>query len=45
VSAFNAKYAFLVKDGILPKDRAARCGGEFAQLSRSWSKLLGPYLK
>jgi len=39
------KYAFLVKDGILPKDRAARCEGEFAQLSRSWSKLLGPYLK
>ncbi len=39
------KYAFLVKKEILPEERAARCPDEFGQLSKSWSKLLGPYLK
>jgi Putative metallopeptidase len=39
------KYAYLVQKGVLPEERAARCEGEFAQLQKSWGKLLGPYLK
>src|SRR5712692_5376815 len=39
------KYSYLVKNGVLPEERAARCGDEFAQLQKSWGKLLGPYLK
>jgi hypothetical protein len=39
------KYASLIKDGVLPKERAARCHDEFAQLAKSWAKLLGPHLK
>ena len=39
------KYAGLVKNGVLPRERAARCRGEFEQLAKSWSKLLGPHLK
>lgn len=39
------KYAFLVKNEVLPKERAERCRDEFAQLAKSWGKLLGPYLK
>jgi Putative metallopeptidase len=39
------KYAYLIQKGILPKERAERCPDEFAQLAKSWGKLLGPYLK
>ena len=38
-------YAGLVKNGVLPKDRAVRCADEFAKLEKSWSRLLEPYLK
>lgn len=38
-------YAGLVKNGVLPKDRAVRCADEFAQIEKSWSRLLEPYLK
>ncbi len=38
-------YAGLVKDGTLPKDRAVRCSEEYAQLEKSWSRLLEPHLK
>ncbi|HYL98926.1 MAG TPA: DUF4344 domain-containing metallopeptidase, partial [Blastocatellia bacterium] len=39
------KFASLVKNGSLPKERAERCAEEYQQLSRSWNKLLDPYLK
>lgn len=39
------KYEGLVKDNILPVDRAQRCSGEFAKLAKSWSTLLEPHLK
>jgi hypothetical protein len=35
---------FLTED-LLPKPRAQRCPGEFAQLSKAWEKLLDPFLK
>jgi serine/threonine protein kinase len=35
----------LVTSKTLPAARAARCPSEFAQLNRSWQRLLGPYLK
>lgn len=38
-------YAGLVKNGVLPKDRAVRCADEYAKLEKSWSRLLEPYLK
>lgn len=38
------KYGGLVADGVLPEARAERCPDEYAQLERSWSRLLGPYL-
>ncbi|MGY4711930.1 DUF4344 domain-containing metallopeptidase [Mycolicibacterium sp. CBM1] len=37
--------ADLVKDGLLPEDRADGCEDEYAKLSSSWDTLLGPYLK
>lgn len=37
--------ADLVSDGLLPKDRADGCEGEYAQLEKAWSTLLDPYLK
>jgi Putative metallopeptidase len=39
------RYAGLVKTGLLPEERAARCAGEFQQLEKSWSRLLEPHLK
>lgn len=39
------KYDGLVKDGILPAERAQRCKGEYAQLANSWKTLLAPHLK
>lgn len=35
----------LVKQGVLPQERAERCSGEYEQLANSWSKLLAPHLK
>lgn len=39
------KYDGLVKNGLLPVDRAQRCNGEYAQLAKSWNALLAPHLK
>lgn len=39
------KYASLVKDGVLPEERAERCEAEYQQIERSWSKLLAPHVK
>jgi hypothetical protein len=39
------KYQGFVKDGLLPEDRAGRCGQEFEQLSKAWSRLLAPHFK
>jgi hypothetical protein len=39
------RYASLVGDGVLPEARAARCGGEYAQIEQSWTTLLRPHLK
>lgn len=38
-------YGYLVKDGHLPAERADGCAEEYDQLQRSWTTLLGPYLK
>lgn len=35
----------IVKDGLLPEDRADGCQDEFAKLSKAWGTLLQPYLK
>ncbi len=37
--------SYLVEDGILPEDRAVRCGNEYEQISNSWAALLSPYVK
>ena len=39
------RFENLVADGLLPENRAARCPGEWAQIDRSWSRLLDSYLK
>lgn len=39
------KYSALVKDGVLPEERAERCEAEYQQIERSWSKLLAPHVK
>jgi hypothetical protein len=39
------KYAAWVRDGVLPAERAARCPGEYANVSEAWSRLLYDYLK
>ncbi|HEX8360075.1 MAG TPA: DUF4344 domain-containing metallopeptidase [Longimicrobium sp.] len=38
-------YAGWVTDGTLPGERAAGCVEEYAHVSRSWDRLLEPYLK
>jgi hypothetical protein len=39
------KYAYLVKNGTLPEERAAFCTEDYDKVSRSWRQLLAPYLK
>jgi hypothetical protein len=39
------RHAELPQDAGLPADRAAGCADEFAQLDRSWSKLMRPHLR
>jgi Putative metallopeptidase len=39
------KYSPMVKQGVLPEERAVRCEDEYRQLAKSWSTLLAPYLK
>jgi Putative metallopeptidase len=38
-------FASMVEDWGLPEDRAERCPGEYAQMSRSWDTLLGPHMR
>ena len=37
------KYAYLAK--ILPKERAARCAGEYRQLESAWLQFLKPHVR
>jgi hypothetical protein len=39
------KYAYLVKDGTLPDERAELCREDFPKIERSWRQLLSPYIK
>jgi hypothetical protein len=39
------KYEYLVKDGYLPKERAARCPGDYQRTVESWVNLLRPWRK
>jgi hypothetical protein len=40
-----AKYAYLVKDKILPEERAELCRDDYPKISNSWHQLLSPYSK
>jgi hypothetical protein len=40
-----ARQRDLVDDGVLPAVRAEACEAEFAQLKRSWKRLLAPHLR
>lgn len=39
----NAAHKDLVADGILPPERAERCGEEWQRLGRAWAQLLAPH--
>jgi hypothetical protein len=39
------KYAYLVKSGTLPEERALICSEEYDKVNRAWRQLLAPYLK
>ena len=39
------KYAYLVHDGTLPRERAEFCGEEYDRISMAWETLLAPILK
>lgn len=39
------KYAYLVKDGTLPEERAGLCREDFPKIEKSWKRLLSPYIK
>ncbi|HLL75536.1 MAG TPA: DUF4344 domain-containing metallopeptidase [Pyrinomonadaceae bacterium] len=39
------RYASLVGEGVLPEERASRCGAEYEQIERAWTTLLRPHLK
>jgi hypothetical protein len=39
------KYAYLVKDGTLPEERADFCSEDYDKVSNAWRQLLAPYLK
>ncbi len=41
----SAKYEYFVRDGYLPKERAARCPGEYQRTVDSWVNLLQPWRK
>ena len=38
------KYAYLVQDGSLPRERAELCSEDYPKVARSWESLLKPYL-
>jgi hypothetical protein len=39
------KYAYLVKDGTLPEERAELCRLDYPKVANAWQQLLSPYLK
>jgi Putative metallopeptidase len=39
------KFAYLVKNGTLPEERAEFCAEDYDKLNHSWRQLLAPYLK
>jgi hypothetical protein len=39
------KYAYLVKNGTLPDERAAFCSEDYEKVNGAWRQLLAPYLK
>ncbi len=39
------KYAYLVKNAILPEERALFCSQDYDRVNRAWRQLLAPYLK
>jgi hypothetical protein len=39
------KYKSVVTEGLLPKDRAARCIPEWKKIERSWGRLLAPFIR
>jgi hypothetical protein len=39
------KYAYILEEKYLPKERAARCSGEYQRMEQSWSSLLAPWRK
>jgi hypothetical protein len=41
----QTKYANIVSDGFLPKERASRCPVEYQRTVDAWSNLLGPWRK
>ncbi|HEY8560851.1 MAG TPA: DUF4344 domain-containing metallopeptidase [Pyrinomonadaceae bacterium] len=41
----DEKYSYLVSDGHLPKERAARCPGEYQRTVDGWTNLLQPWRK
>lgn len=43
--ADSEKYQYFVDDGYLPKERAARCPGEYQRTVESWINLLQPWRK
>ena len=38
------KYAWLVAQGTLPRDRAVRCPGEYERMSKAWQRILEPHI-
>jgi hypothetical protein len=40
-----AKFAYLERDGYLPKERAGRCPAEYEKTVESWVRLLAPWRK
>src|SRR5438128_800503 len=39
------RYAYLVKDGLLPSERAGLCKDDYAKVKKSWQMLLAPFVK
>src|SRR5215510_2101151 len=40
-----ARYDSLVKDGLLPEERAELCREDYQKISNAWHRLLAPYVK
>lgn len=41
----DEKFAYLVKNGTLPEERAELCTEDYDKVSHAWRQLLAPYLK